>query len=352
MKIGVANEETWGFLNEIYAELEAHHQVSKFERPVSPLPFFNERTNRFLLRRNLNRFMKENDVVFFEWASELLIAATHLPKQCGIVTRLHRYEMYKWVHLINWDAVDKVILVSQAKKREFVDRFPEQASKVIVITEAVDMGRFKPNPTPKPFNGDIGILCHIAPRKRVYELVLAFSELAQQRDDLHLHIGGDIKAVEDAYPFAIEDIIQRLNLKDRVTMHGPVSNPQQWYTNHIDILISNSYSEGLQVSPMEAMACECYCLLHHWAGADELLPDEYLFLTDRQLQEKILAYCDLPEAAKLEQKAHMRTIIRDNFDLDKIKVNIRNVIESSASGATPQGQAASVTVPSLSQERQ
>ena len=55
-------------------------------------------------------------MVFFEWASVLLANATHLQKQSGIVTRLHRYEMYHSVEWVNWEAVDKIILVSQAKK--------------------------------------------------------------------------------------------------------------------------------------------------------------------------------------------------------------------------------------------
>lgn len=325
MQIGIATEETWSFLHEIYDELSQHHQTSLFKRRVFDLPVFNGRINHHLFRHDLNAFMQANDVVFFEWASQLLATATHLPKQCGIVTRLHRYEMYQWVDRINWDGVDKIILVSQAKKQEFIDRFPEQASKIVVINEAVDPQKFKFNP--RPFQGDIGILCHLTPRKRVYELVLTFYELLQQRDDLHLHIGGGPHAKYGDYYVALHDLVKKLNLQDKVTFYGHVKEPWNWYHN-IDIIISNAYSEGLQVSPMEAMASGCYCLAHRWAGAEELLPKPYLYLTDRELQEKILHYCELPEKVRQEQKAYMRSIVCDKFDVHRTKVQIRELIEA------------------------
>ena len=143
MKLGIATEETWDFLHEIYADLSEHYEVSLFKRKTASPPFFKERVNRYLLRRNMQNFMQPNDVVFFEWASELLALATHLPKTCGIVTRLHRYEMYQWVDRINWDAVDKIILVSQAKVKEFSARFPQQAHKVVMVYEAVSLDRFQ-----------------------------------------------------------------------------------------------------------------------------------------------------------------------------------------------------------------
>ena len=119
MKIGIAIEETWSFLHEIYADLQAHHTVTLFEPRQTGLPVFNQRLNSHLFRRNLRAFLQHNDVIFFEWASRLLAEASHMPKTCGIVTRLHRYEMYQWVDKINWANVDVIILVSEAKRAEF-----------------------------------------------------------------------------------------------------------------------------------------------------------------------------------------------------------------------------------------
>jgi len=330
VKLGIAIEETWDFLHEIYADLTDHHQVSLFKRRVFNPPFFKERTNRYLLDRDMRAFMQANEVIFFEWASELLLVASHLPKSCGIVTRLHRYELYEWADRINWAAVDKVILVSRAKQQEFTAKFPLQAHKVVLIPEAVSLERFQPKP--KQFNGDIGILCHLTPRKRVYELLLTFYELTQTSDDWHLHIGGDRHPLFGDYFEAMQSLIRRLNLQNKVTFYDFIREPQDWY-HKIDIFISNSYSEGLQVSPMEAMAAGCYCLSHRWEGADELLPADNLYYTDTELKEKLLNYAALSETERQQQLACLRAMVDDRFNVDKTKIQVRQVIEGVAAAS-------------------
>lgn len=332
MKIGVATEETWAFLHEIYADLTAHHPTSLFERRRTSLPAFNVRANRLLLQRDLSQFMRTNDVVFFEWASELLAVASRLPKTCGIVTRLHRYELYQWADKINWDAVDTIILVSQAKRREFLGRFPGLDSKIVVIPEAVSLQRFPFQP--QPWRGAIGTLCHLKPRKRVYELVLTFHELAQERDDLHLHIGGGKADNFEEYYLALLNLIDKLGLHQRVTLHGAISQPETWYPQ-IDIFVSNGYSEGLQVAPMEAMASGCYTLSHFWDGAEELLPQAQLYYGNCELQQRILTYAASSDGQRARLQAAMRQIVVDNFDVDRTKVQIRQLIEATGAAKRP-----------------
>jgi len=324
MKLGIIIEETWDFLHEIYADLTEHHQVSLFKRKTANPLFFKERVNRYLLNQGLKKFMQENDVLFFEWASELLVLATHLPKTCGIVTRLHRYEMYQWVDLINWENVDKLILVSNAKVKEFAARFPDQAHKVVMIPEAVSLDRFQFKP--KPFGGDLGILCHLTPRKRVYELFLTFSEIIEEKEDLHLHVGGDKHVLFGDYYQALQVLVEKLNLRDKITFYDFISQPEQWYQS-IDIFISNSYSEGLQVSPIEAMAAGCYCFSHHWDGADELLPEENLYFTGNQLKKKILDFSHLSEEERQQKRINLRNMVDQKLNIDKTKIQIRKVIE-------------------------
>jgi glycosyltransferase involved in cell wall biosynthesis len=327
MKLGVAIEETWDFFHEVYADLSAHHQTSLFRRPELHLPILNGRLTAYRFRRDMQQFLRSHDVVFFEWASELLAAASHAPKTCGIVTRLHRYEMYRWADRINWAAVDRVILVSDAKSQEFSTSFPEHAHKVVVIPEAVSLERFKT--VEKAYGRDLGILCHLKPRKRVYELVLTFYELLQQRPGFHLHIGGGRAAGFDDYYDAVVQLVDRLGLRDAVTFYGHVDKPEHWYPR-IDVFISNGYSEGLQVSPMEAMATGRYCLSHQWDGAEELLPESNLFYTNTQLKDLILKYDGLPLSGKTAEVKRLRDRVCERFDVDRTKLRIRQVIEEAA----------------------
>ncbi len=121
IRLGVVNPETWDFFQELFEYFGSRFQTSLFERRPVRLPVLRTRAERYLLRRDLNRFLRQNDVVFFEWASDLLALASHLPKSARIITRLHRWELYAWADAVNWDAVDRIILVSEAKRREFAN---------------------------------------------------------------------------------------------------------------------------------------------------------------------------------------------------------------------------------------
>jgi glycosyltransferase involved in cell wall biosynthesis len=327
MKIGVAINETWAFFKEVYAELAAHHTVRQFEPRQVRAPLFRDRLGRRLYRLDLEAFLRSQDVVFFEWASGLLAAATQLPKAAPIVTRLHRYELYQWADQVRWEAVDRIILVSQAKQREFAARFPAQAHKVVVIPEAISLARFQPQT--RPFGGDVGILCNLTPRKRVYELILAFDELNRRQSGFRLHIGGGRHARFPEYADILRALVRKLGLDEQVRFYDQVSDPPAWYRN-IDIFISNSYSEGLQVSPMEAIAAGCYCLSHWWDGADELLPEDNLYYTDAALIDKLLCYAAASPAEQQARQAALRQRICERFDMDRIKVQIREVVEAAA----------------------
>lgn len=324
MKLGIVVPETWAFFHEVYTELAEHHETSLFEVREVALPFFNDRLNRRRFSLALRSFMRSHDVVFFEWASGLLAAATRLPKTCGIATRLHRFELYQWADKVEWDHVDRVILVSEAKRREFAARFPGQARKVVVIPEAISLDRFRLHP--RPFRGDIGILSSLTPRKRVYELILAFYELTKRGDQLHLHVGGGPRQLFLDYHEALRRLVDQLGLQDKVTFYGDVADPVDWYKK-IDIFVSNSYSEGLQVSPMEAIATGCYCLSHAWQGANELLPVQDLFLTDGDLCQKILFYINASEDDRQAMRQRQLAIVCERFNIERTKRQVRQVVE-------------------------
>ncbi|MBK8047632.1 MAG: glycosyltransferase family 4 protein [Anaerolineales bacterium] len=291
----------------------------------------HSRINRELFRRDMQAFLRSNDVVFFEFASELLVAASHLPKTCGIVTRLHRYEMYQWVDRVNWDVVDRVILVSKAKQREFITRFPNHAEKTFVTSPSTSLERFQF--CDKPFAGDIGILCHLTPRKRVYDLILLFADLLPHEPGLRLHIAGGRHVAYPDYDEALHYIVDRLGIRDNVIFYGNLKDPSTWY-QQIDLFVSNSYSEGLQVAPMEAMATGAYALSHGWDGADELVPPENLFLTPAEFQQKVLAYCALPEAEKQAARRQMRAWASEHFDIRKTINDICAVVDEVAVART------------------
>ena len=329
MKLGVAIEDTWGFFHEIYQEFQTYHDVTLFKRRETSSPVFHTRINQYMFNQDMQALLRENEVVFFEWASHLLAAASRLPKTCKIVTRLHRFELNQWADKINWDNVDLLIVVCQTKKDEVLERFPDLAGRVEVVYGAVDTQKFKPNN--KPYAGDVGILCHMTPRKRVYELILAFNDALKLKPNLKLHIGGGMHVSYRDYYDAMHDTVGRLGLEDSVKFYGHVERPQTWYEN-VDVVFSNGYSEGLQVSPLEAMSCGRYVLSHFWSGADEMLPSEYLYFTNEELVDKLIAYDASSENHKKEQADYMRNRAVEKFNINHTSRQIRELVEAVHSG--------------------
>jgi glycosyltransferase involved in cell wall biosynthesis len=272
--------------------------------------------------------LRQNDLCFFEWASELLAPASHMPKISPIVTRLHSFEINFWSSKINWANVDKVILVSHAMERKLLKLHPELSGRTTVIYNGVDLKKFTPAEN-TPFCFNLGMLCVIHPIKRIYETILMVHGLVQQGYPVRLHIGGGRwpDGYHDDYYYAVHGLVDKLELHPYVIFDGPISDTPGWLRN-IDIFISNSYWEGQQVALLEALACGCYCLSHFWDGAEEVLPADNIYGTEKELQEKVIEYACLPDAAKWERRAAMRAIAELRFNIEQTKANVSALIAS------------------------
>jgi hypothetical protein len=78
---------------------------------------------------------------------------------------------------------------------------------------------------------------------------------------------------------------------------------------------------------MEAIVSGCFCLSHAWDGAEELLPESYLYITEQDLITKILKYSLASSDTKLAEREEQRRIIRERFDIDRVKGLVCQAIE-------------------------
>ncbi|MFC2043377.1 glycosyltransferase family 4 protein [Chloroflexota bacterium] len=327
MKIGavISSSDPQRVIHYVIKELEVYHDVVVYQFPLFKSPIFYYRINPLLKKYDFIRFMHKCDVLFFDWASDMLAYATHLPKQCAIVTRLVSYELFQWAPKVNWDAVDKIILVSHAMQRRFVEYFPEHAIKTVVIYNGTSLNKFFPQ-ADRQFQFNLGMLCSISPIKRVYEVIPLLFQLREYGFDATLHIAGK-PAGDPRYEVALKRMINKFDLDSRVIFYGQIDDPFNWLKN-IDIFISNSFWEGQQFALIEAMASGCFCLSHFWDGADEVLPKENLYLTESELLQKIVAYSQKSQFEKLDLQSQMRNIACEKFDIEHTKIAIRQMIDS------------------------
>ena len=328
MQVGLVVSDTWHFFQEIAEHLQSCMDVSIFSERVHRLPFLNTKINRWQLHHDLNRLMSSVDVAYFEWASIYLVAASHLPKRCPIVTRLHQYELYHWADQINWEHVDKVILVSTGMQQAFRERLPAHAAKTVVIPGGIRLDNFRA--PSRPFAGAVGTLCHLEPRKRVYELILLFAQLLMRAPALHLYIGGDETPRQRDYYRAMHHLVAQLNLQSRVHFDGLITDPATWYRK-IDMFVSNSYAEGLQVAPMEAIASGCYAVSHRWEGCDDLFPIEDTFVTQAEFEAVMLNYLSAAPDTRTLQRQRQLARVTEICDMRRVSQQIADVLVQTAS---------------------
>jgi glycosyltransferase involved in cell wall biosynthesis len=329
MKLGVANKETWIFLEDIFAYLSSRYPTEVFKPATWPLPLWQAKLSHYLLRRSLKQFIHRNDVILFEWASELLVEASdvYTPQAGALVVRLHRYEMFQWVQRINWGAVSYVILDTEAMRQKLLERTSVAPERAIVLPNAVPLERTSAEY--RPFQGNIGILANLHPRKRIYELILAFYAAQKEMSALTLHIGGPERPQFRAYYEALHDLVRRLGLSDKVIFYGRVEDRWDWYQK-MDIFVSYSYSEGMQVAPIEAAASGCYCLTHWWEGADEIFPRPQISTTEAEFVQQVLDYACTSDEQRQQMRQPFIDYVEKFCDLDRINDEIERILQQAA----------------------
>lgn len=333
MRIGVVVAQNfWLHFQGIHKLLQPRHTVSELRIPAWPIQLMSDRGNRFLVNRSLRKFLRHNDLVFFEWGEEYFIRATHLPKVAASVVRIHSHELWDFAPRANWENVDQIILVSLAMERKLLERYPGLRGRTSVVHNGVNLDKFTPQL--HPFSGTIGTLSRIEPNKRIDGLIIAFHQLLQKGYDLTLRIGG--ACTEPRYQRYADEVallVKRLGIEDKVSFDGQVTDAAGWL-REIDIFVTNSCSEGLQVALLEAMASGCYCLSHAWDGAEEALPASQIYIAERELIEKIEAYIALDINAQIRLQENMRQIAESKFDIEQRARDVVEIIETFLEGKT------------------
>jgi glycosyltransferase involved in cell wall biosynthesis len=324
--IFVGEHGNWTFFRDIYADLAQVYQTDVFVEKTYNIPLLYGRFNRWSYQNQIRQIVQRNDICFFEWASELLIPASQLPKRCAMVARLHSYELYAWAPQVNWANVDRVILVSEAMRQKFCALYPDHAHKTIVIYNARPLDVFAP--VRKPFQFDLGMLASLHPVKRIYEIVLMVSGLRRRGYDARLHVAGAKwhGGTLDEYHVSLNRLVEKLDLHGAVTFYDHVTDTAGWLQN-IDVFISNSYWEGHQVALVEAMASGCQCYSHFWDGVEEALPPENIYVSENELAEKLIAYSQLDDESRWLLRMNMRNIACEKYDVGRQYTAIRKVME-------------------------
>ena len=139
---------------------------------------------------------------------------------------------------------------------------------VTLIPNGVDMSSFRQNTRPQR-NFPLRLLCvaRLIERKGQKQLIEAVHLLSQGGVDVRL----DLIGTGDAQP-AYQEQVKQLGLEDKVRFLGYV--PRQWIADHYasaDVFVLASYSEGMSVATLEAMAAGLPLVVTHTGGTADLV---------------------------------------------------------------------------------
>ncbi len=217
------------------------------------------------------------DVVWLEWANELAVQMTHkidLLQNTRVVCRLHRYEAFTDLPAqINWDVVDRLILVSEHMKDVFGRRFPTVPTPRQVICNGIDLERHRVAPG-KEAARDIAFVGHLNFRKNLPMLLQIARGLKEMGSDRRICVAGDWQQpdLEDYFGHMCAE----MDLGEHLVCEGWVSDMDAWLADKRYVL-STSVSESFGYAVFEAMASGLRPVVHHYPGAREFLPDQFLF---------------------------------------------------------------------------
>lgn len=257
------------------------------------------------------------DIAWFEWCDNLLIEATRMPKVCKIVCRLHRYEAHTdYPSAVQWDKVDRLIMVSETIKDDLLLRFPIE-TPISIVHNGLNLSKF-PFQDSRQYGKKVAYVGYIKPVKNPALMIQCFYALKQYDPEFTFHIAGEHQDI--AHQLYFKDMLKRLDIT--VEYAGWVNNVPGWLADK-DFITSFSIIESFQYSVAEGMALGLFPLVHTWRGCEQFYPERSFFRTSEEFVERVREYQmnDLHTIAR-----EHRFVIETRFSMERMCEEIDTVL--------------------------
>jgi glycosyltransferase involved in cell wall biosynthesis len=140
-------------------------------------------------------------------------------------------------------------------------------NKFHIVPLGIDPEVFQPRP--EPVNAEVNVVCvgRVVAEKGLPILVRAVELLAREGIRFHVHVAGD-----GALRHIVEEQARAGEAARFMTFHGSVNQVRVLeLLRNADVFVLPSFSEGIPVALMEAMAMEIPCVSTFVGGIPELI---------------------------------------------------------------------------------
>ncbi|PCH98462.1 MAG: hypothetical protein COB85_01480 [Bacteroidetes bacterium] len=180
-------------------------------------------------------------------------------------------------HAITYNRIKKICLNSEINfmqsnlMKSNIDKFlgPEYHNKNVVISNGVDVEKFKPKMKSENQTFNIVFVGRLVTQKDPAILLKAVRQLAMRTLKYELNIYGDGPLRKE-----LQTMCVNYGISDCVKFHGKIEEDEmpEVYEN-ASLLVAPSRSEGMSISILEALATGLYVLTTPVSGNNELIVD-------------------------------------------------------------------------------
>ena len=226
--------------------------------------------------QEMYELMQWSDISWFEWCTNLAVAASRRPKVCRNIVRLHRYEAYEqWPRMVDWGNIDVLVTVGNAVTLETLKgHVPdiESLTSVVEVPNGINLERFPFVDRPRGKN--IAFLGNLRMVKNPAFLIQCMQKLNYIDREYRLFFAGDFQdQVLEQY---LRHLVGTVRLGDVVFFDGWQSDVSRWLSDK-HYIVSTSICEGHPVGILEGMTCGLKPVIHNFLGAGQIFPSEFLF---------------------------------------------------------------------------
>jgi len=236
----------------------------------------------------LFELMQWSDISWFEWCTNLAVAASNKPKVCRSIVRLHRYEAYEhWPRQVNWENVDVLVTVGNSLTLDALRRqVPgiEERTSVVSIPNGINLKRFPYFDRRRGKN--IAFLGNLRMVKNPGFVLQCMQKLHYIDPEYRLFFAG--ASTDQVLEQYLRHMVERLGLRGVVFFDGWQQDVSSWLADK-HYIVSTSICEGHPVGILEGMSCGLKPVIHNFPGAEQMFPKEFLFDISEQFCQQVLS---------------------------------------------------------------
>lgn len=232
---------------------------------------------KLLLKKRIIHFEStgslESILIFFIHNKRSVLTAHHLED------RKYLFDLSYLFSKLKHKSFSKIIAVSEKTKRDLIQQYKINSSKIIVAYNGVDKKIFKPT------NRKINLLKNKkyilylgseVPRKNIENLLKAFKEISKDHPNLILVKAGQPDGKK--YRENTKRLIKDLNLKNKVLLTSRKLKEEELplYYSNAELFVYPTLKEGFGMPLVEAMACGCPVVTSNLAPMNEIAKGQVL----------------------------------------------------------------------------